>query len=106
MKEKYDTRKNIDTYMSLAHNFMCTQISAKQGIKQFGERAIVSMFKEFQQLNNGPMPGKPVLGPINNEELSIEDRKKSLAAVNLIKENDVERSRRGHVLMGVYRKSI
>ena len=64
------------------------------------------MFKEFQQLNNGPMPGKPVLGPINNEALSIEDRKKSLAAVNLIKENDVERSRRGHVLMGVYRKSI
>ena len=27
MKEKYDTSKNIDTYMYLAHDFMFTQIS-------------------------------------------------------------------------------
>ena len=44
------------------------------------------MFKEYQQLNDGPMPGKPFFGPIINEELSGEDRNKALEAVNLIKE--------------------
>ena len=43
------------------------------------------MLKEHQQLNYGPMTGKPVFGPISNEELSGEDRKKALKAVNLIK---------------------
>ena len=31
------------------------------------------------------MPGKPVFGPISNEEFSSEDSKKELEAVNLIK---------------------
>ena len=43
------------------------------------------MFKEYQHFNDGPMPGKPVFGPINNEELRGEDRKKSLDSVNHIK---------------------
>ena len=43
------------------------------------------MFKYYQQLNYGPMPRKPVFVPINNEELSGEDRKKALEADNLIK---------------------
>ena len=46
MKEKYDTGDDIDTYMYLAHNVMFTQISAKKGIKQFGEQEVVAMFKE------------------------------------------------------------
>ena len=50
------------------------------------------MSKEYQQLNYVPMPGKPFLGPISNDELSGQDSKKSLESVNLIK-NDVERSR-------------
>ena len=32
------------------------------------------------------MPGKPVFGPIDNEELISEDMKKALEAVKLIKE--------------------
>ena len=44
------------------------------------------MLKEYQQLNDRPMPGKPVFGPINNEELSSEDRKTLLETVNQIKE--------------------
>ena len=42
------------------------------------------MFNEYQQLNDGPMPGNPVFGPINNEELSGKDIKKAIEAVNLI----------------------
>ena len=44
------------------------------------------MFKEYQQLNYVPMPGKTVFGSINNEELIGGHRNKSLEAVNLIKE--------------------
>ena len=44
------------------------------------------MSKEYQKLNYGPIPGEPFFGPINNEELSSEDRKKSLEVVNLIKQ--------------------
>ena len=32
---------------------MFTQILVKEGIKQFGERAIAAMVKELNQLNNG-----------------------------------------------------
>ena len=42
------------------------------------------MFKEYQQFNDGPIPGKPVFVPISNAELISEDRKKSLEAVNMI----------------------
>ena len=36
MKEKYDTSKDIDTYMYLVHYVMFTQISSNKGINQFG----------------------------------------------------------------------
>ena len=61
MKYKYDKSKDIDTYMTLSHDLMFTQMSAKKGIKQFRERAVADMFKEYQQFNDGPMPGNPVL---------------------------------------------
>ena len=44
------------------------------------------MFRQYQQLNDGPIPGNPGFVPINNEELGGEDREKSLEAMNLIKE--------------------
>ena len=46
--------------MSLAHDFMFTKMSAKKGIKQFGELAVADMFKEKQQFNGEPTPGKLV----------------------------------------------
>ena len=46
-KQKYDTSKYTDAYSSLATDVMFTQISAKKGIKQFVERAVVDMFKEY-----------------------------------------------------------
>ena len=65
MKEKYGTNKDIDSYMSRAHDAMFTQMSAKKGIENFGEISVAAMFKEYQQFNDGPMPGKPVFGPID-----------------------------------------
>ena len=37
-------------------------------------------------MNDGLMPGKSVFGPISNEELSGEERKKAVDVVKLIKE--------------------
>ena len=86
IEEKYDTSKDINTYMSLAHDVIFTHISAKKVINQSREREVVAMLKEYQKLNDRPMPGNPVFGTINNEELRSEDRKKSIDAVKMIKE--------------------
>ena len=34
-KEKYDTGKDIDTYMYVVHDVMFTQMPSKEGIKKF-----------------------------------------------------------------------
>ena len=73
--------------MSCSHRFR------KKLIKQFGERSVSAMFKEYQKSNDKPMPGNPVFGPISNEELRSEDKKKELEAVNLINKGDMERPR-------------
>ena len=67
-------------------NQVFTQMSAQQGIKKHGERAIAAIFKELKQLNDGVMPGKPVIAPIPFEELTEENKRQALGAVNLIKE--------------------
>ena len=52
------------SYLKTAVNCIFTQVarysqmSAKAGIKMFGERAIPAMFKEFEQLNEGVVSGK------------------------------------------------
>ena len=61
------------------------QMSAKQGIKMYGQRAIAAMFKEYKQLVYGPH-GQPVIAPIDYNELTSEQRKRALETVNLIKE--------------------
>ena len=66
---------------------MFTQISAKEGIKEFDERAIATMVKELKQLNNEAMKGKPVVVPIDPSKLSKLEKRATLDAVNLIKEN-------------------
>ena len=35
-KKKYDTSKDVDTYMSLANDVIFTHMSAKRVIKKFG----------------------------------------------------------------------
>ena len=67
MKEKYYTSKDIDTFISCANYVMFTQISEKKGIKHYGELEVTAILTEYQQFNDGPMPGNPVFVPINNE---------------------------------------
>ena len=65
---------------------MFTQMNASRGIKEFGERAIAAIFKEYKQLNDGAFAGKPVVGEINPDTLTPEQKRKALDAVNLIKQ--------------------
>ena len=76
---------NIKWLLNKAVDIVFTQMSAKQGIKKFGERAVAAIIKEFKQLNDGPMEGKSVIGEVNPDELTPEQKKQALAAVNLIK---------------------
>ena len=62
-------------------NIVLTQMSAKAGIKQFGDRAVAALLQEFAQLD-----GKDVLDPINFNSLSPNQRKGALRAISLIKE--------------------
>ena len=62
------------------------QMSAKQGFKIFGQAAVAAMVKEFKQLDQGAVPGKPVVAPTDVNTLTPSEKKKALRAVNLIKE--------------------
>ena len=44
------------------------------------------MIKSFEDIDKGPMPGKPFVTPINLYTLSFGDKRKALQAVNMIKE--------------------
>ena len=86
---------NAPSYLQRAVNVIFTQLeeeekkyeqmSAKKGIKLFGEKAVAAMIKEFTQLSDGVMPGKPVLEPIDPKTLTNEDFRQAMEAVNLIK---------------------
>ena len=86
------------TFMDLACNIIFAQVAdsndpqrysqmtAKAGFKKFGQEAVAAMIKEFTQLNEGAVPGKPVVIPTDVKSLTALERKKALRAVNLIKE--------------------
>ena len=61
-------------------------MSAAKGISMFGERAVAAMIKELKQLDEGPMPGKRAVVPIDPDTLSKDEKSRALEAVNLIKE--------------------
>ena len=62
------------------------EMSAKKGFREFGEEAVAAMFREFDQLDKGAVPGKPVVVPVNPDTLTPEQLEKALDLVNLIKE--------------------
>ena len=66
-----------------------SQMSAKLGIRKFGEEAIAAMVKEYIQLDIGAFPGKPVIEPITYEDLTKEERREALESINLIKKKRV-----------------
>ena len=87
--KKLDKRNNSQ-YLQSAMNVMFTQIEdefaqipAHEGIKKYGEQAVAAMIKEFEQLDNGAIPGKRVVSPIDVSTLTDEDKQKALDAVLL-----------------------
>jgi len=44
------------------------------------------MVKEFKQIHEGPMPGKPIVRPVDPHSLSFEQKNQALEVVTLIKE--------------------
>ena len=77
---------STDSYMKLACDVIFTQMTAKKGFKQYGAKAVAAMVKEFTQLNEGAVPGKPVVVPTDSNSLTATEKRKALRAVNLIKE--------------------
>ena len=71
----------LTLFMNVAANYLFAQVtehsqmSAKAGIKRFGDRAVAAMLSEYKPLNEGPMPGKPVFGCVDPRDLTLEDRK-------------------------------
>ena len=61
------------------------QMSARLGIKKFGEEAVVALIKEYMQLDKGAFPGKPVIEPVAYEDLTEDERREALESINLIK---------------------
>ena len=72
--------------MKLVCRAMFTQMSTKQGIEKFRERAVAAMVKTFKELNDGAIEGKTVVAPVDYDSLSDRDKKQALEAVNSIKE--------------------
>ena len=62
------------------------QMSAKTGFRKFGQEAVAAIVKEFNQLNEGAVPGKPVVMPMDTTTITSLENKKASRAVNLIKE--------------------
>ena len=58
-----------------------TQMTAIAGIKKHGHKAVDALFKEFCQLDD-----RSVFAPLHATDLTIEQRKQALRAINLIKE--------------------
>ena len=68
-------------------NTIFTQVSAKEGIKRWGEDAIAAIVKELKQLQDGAMPGRPVIEAVKYSDLTEEDKKKhTLEAVTVVKQ--------------------
>ena len=86
IRKKYEVNEDVDTYQSLLHKVMFMQITTKKGIQLFGEGEIADMFKEYKQLDDGTMSGKTAVAPSYHDGLTPLEIKKTLKAVNLIKE--------------------
>ena len=56
-------------------------MTAKAGIKAFGDKAIDAIIQEFKQLDD-----KNAIKPRSKESLSVDERKRALRSITLIKE--------------------
>ena len=86
-----DTKKNKGMNMKTVYKrvlkTMFTQVSAREGIRRWGDTAIAAIIKELKQLQEGAMPGKPVIEAMNPDDMTNEDKmKRTLEAVTVIKQ--------------------
>ena len=65
---------------------LCSHKCQKKGSKKVWRTSNCGYIQRVPTMSYGPMPGKPVFVPIIIEELSDEDSKKAIEAVNLIEE--------------------
>ena len=86
MKRQRTKPKQKKSFMQVAIDTCFTQMSAKKGFKLFGERAFAAMYKEFKQLDEGPMKGKSVVGTIDFDSITADEKRNALEAVSLMKE--------------------
>ena len=70
--------KVSDLFMHTELEVPLVQISAKKGIEKYDMRAIQSVLKEFNQFD-----GKKIVASLDPGTLSLEERMKSLRAINL-----------------------
>ena len=72
------------TANSIVSGDIClTQMSARKGIKLFGERAVVAILKEFAQLDE-----MGVVEPLDPDKLTAQQKKDALRTVSLLKLNN------------------
>lgn len=74
------TENDKEMLFESALHVLFQQMSAKEGIKKFGEEAVAAMFKEYMQIDN-----LKVVGRVDKRKLTRELKRKALRAVNLIK---------------------
>ena len=48
---------------------MSTQVSVKEGIRRWRDLAIATIIKELKQLQEGAMPGRPVIEAVDPNDL-------------------------------------
>ena len=58
------------TCMKITTDNIFTQMSARKGFKKHGKAAVAAIIKEYAQLNEGAVPGKPVVRPIDVSSLT------------------------------------
>ena len=85
VREKTISPARVD-YYDVALKVMFTQMSARKGLKLYGEEAFAAIVKEYRQMDEGPMPGKPVFEPVYAHDLTDQQKKQALESVNLMKE--------------------
>ena len=86
MREQ-QSKDYTESFMKVATDFMFTQMSAKTGIKKFGEKAVSAMVKQYKQIYKDPMEGKPGVTPIYPDMISYQENRKALESVKLRKYN-------------------
>ena len=84
MKKQLSKQKMTPKLVDIACKVMFAQMSARKGIKMFGEEAIAALMKEYSQLDQGAMKGKPVICPIDPDKLDSEQKRRAMNVVNLI----------------------